>query len=72
LPGDSVLTVSDRPQPAFRLWPTVFPRADTRDSRRRMLPPYVNALLRQIHLLEQCLEARIAVQAIEQQVDFDL
>jgi hypothetical protein len=37
-----------------------------------MLPPYVNALLRQVHLLEQCLEARIAVQAIEQQVDFDL
>ena len=35
-------------------------------------PLYVDALLRQVHLLEQCPEARIAVQAIEQQVDFDL
>ena len=57
---------------AFRLWPTVFPRADTRYSRRRILPPYVNALLRQVHLLKYCLEAWIAVEAIEQQVDFNL
>ena len=56
----------------FAFGPRFFLGADTRDSRRRILPPYVNALLRQVHLLEYCLEARIAVQAIEQQVDFDL
>jgi hypothetical protein len=32
----------------------------------------LKALLWEAHLLEYCLEARIAVQASEQQVDFDL
>lgn len=59
-----------RAQPAFRLGPTVF-LSDTRESRRR-IPPCVDALVRQVHLLQKCFEARIAVQAIEQQVDFDL
>ncbi|MGB9332441.1 MAG: hypothetical protein WCB10_16885, partial [Steroidobacteraceae bacterium] len=44
-----------------------FLEQDTRESRRWTLPPYVSALFRQVHLLEQCLEARLAVQAIEQQ-----
>jgi hypothetical protein len=44
----------------------------TRDSRRRTLPLWLSALLRQVHLLEYRLEARIAVEATEQLVDFDL